>query len=229
MITANTSGELLSALDAKKVIVPLRTDGRTTTHTETYAIVESLKFIAESGDLDYPVSLKKHERPDFIFRHGNMSLGIEHTEVVCPNVAASDALRERGHGPYVYYPRKSKPGERRLSAKKLIQEIEENDPGMPWMGDSVEENWAEAMAYHVHKKTDLYRSITFGTNEKWLLLYDNWRSPGIDMPLAIEELKLSLSNLDTPFFDKLLVLTDGELFLLGSNGVLVARYQNDPE
>lgn len=229
MITASTSGEFLSALDAQKIKVPLRTDGRTTTHTETYAIVKSLKFIAESGELEYPVSLTKQERPDFILRHGNISVGIEHTEVVCPNVAGSDALRERGHGPDVYYPRKSKPGERQLSAKRLIEEIEANDPGMPWMGDSVEENWAEAMAYHVHKKTELYRSIAFGTNEKWLLLYDNWRSPGIDMPLAIEKLELSLSNLEAPFFDKLLVLTDGELFLLGSNGVLVARYQSDPE
>ncbi|MFO1369455.1 MAG: hypothetical protein U1F46_10710 [Marinagarivorans sp.] len=216
IINANGKQELLLLLDSLCPEVPPRTMGRTSNHTEMYAIVGLLKYLCERNEFKYPICLSKGQRPDFKVEHPDISIGIEHTEAVCPNAAQLDSLRVRGLIPDIYFARKSIPGEKKKSAKKLIEEIKNNHLNPPWMGSEPEENWAAAMAYHIHKKDKHYQDITWPTNEKWLLIYDNWRAPALDVAQALVELeKLTQTNPAT-FFEHIFILSNKRIHQLSN-------------
>ena len=110
-----------------------------------------------------------------------MQIGIEHTEAVPQNEAHKAMLRQKGNGPDVFFISHHQPGESKKSAKELIEEIEANQSGDGWDGDSVEREWADAMAHFIEQKVATLRKDGFEKFEQdWLLIYDNWPLPAVD-------------------------------------------------
>ncbi|HMW48157.1 MAG TPA: hypothetical protein PKC70_07660 [Cellvibrionaceae bacterium] len=185
--------------------------GRVSHQTEVFAVVRLLRHLCNQNELNYPIRLYKNERPDFQLHAPNIQIGIEHTEVVCPNVAQLDALRERGKIPDIYFARKSIPGEKKLSAKKLIEEVKNSHLQPPWMGIEPEENWAAAMAHNIYRKDSNYRFQLDAESEQWLILYDNWRAPALDLELALSKLLELIQFKPIYFFKRMYILSDNNL------------------
>ena len=185
MFEADNQAELISILTKKDIFVPKRTEGRTKEHTETYAIAYLFSTLACIDLLNYPICLTHRDRPDFLLSCGGRKIGIEHTEVVAQNEAHKAVLRKKGNGPDVYFFGHPQPGESKKKAKELIDEIMVNDGGEGWNGDSVEREWATAMFYSVTQKESAIRKEGFDRfDEDWLLMYDNWWLPGLEIEEA---------------------------------------------
>ena len=138
MLQANSDFELFKGLAEINISTPRRSAGRTKDHTERYAIALLLSTLAGKGRISYPLCLTKRERPDFLLTLDTKQIGIEHTEAVSQNEAHETVLREKGEGPDVYFISHHHPGEPKKTAKELKEEIEANDDGKAWCGDSVE-------------------------------------------------------------------------------------------
>ena len=213
MIEAESKESLLQNLSEMDISVPLRSEGRLSDHAERYAIAYTLSTLAREEKLNYPLTLTKFERPDFLLLSGASKIGIEHTEAVSVNVARSDFLREKGLGHEVQFVRHSEPGEKKKKSKKLISELEENNPGYGWMADSVEREWAAAMFYFVNEKLCIAQKPGYSIFESnWLLIYDNWRLPALHLEEALPMFSQLCSESD-PFstFSNIFILREKQL------------------
>lgn len=190
MLQAYSDSDLLSALSDIDVSVPRRSEGRTKEHTERYAIAHLLSTLSRNGVLAYPLCLVRRERPDFLLTLGTMQIGIEHTEAVPQNEAHKTVLREKVNGPDVFFISHHQAGERKKSTKELVGEIETNQAGDGWAGDSVEREWASAMFHFIEQKVATLRKDGFTKFEQnWLLIYDNWPLPAVDRHNAADFLQ----------------------------------------
>ncbi|UZD94092.1 hypothetical protein LOY64_22710 [Pseudomonas corrugata] len=196
--------------------VPLRSQGRTTDHTEIYSIVWMLR-IAPPLQLTYPLQVIHDDRPDFVLSSVGIRVGVEVTEAVSANTASMDNLREtelgltEGHSTF-YFQRKATPGEDKINCSILREMIRENTPGEPWVGTGAED-WAAAISYFVSEKVVKSGKLGFRQYDlNWLLIYDNWDEPALRQDLADEALFQHLQAMaafDT--FDRVLVLDGQEL------------------
>jgi hypothetical protein len=187
MFEANCDSELRQALAVADITVPLRTKGRTNNHTEKYAIAHLLSTLMSTGLVTYPFRLIHRDRPDFLLYMGGARIGVEHVEAISENDAHRKVFRERGHGQQVYFISHNKPGEPRKKANKLIKEIEKNDAGDGWVGDLVEKEWADAMFHFLQQKKEVVRKEGFERfDEDWLLIYDNWCLPALEITDAAQ-------------------------------------------
>lgn len=193
-LTARSFRRSLRKLDRP---TPLRSEGRTTQHCERASIVRLLTVIQE--DIVLPVRLVHRERPDFALTVGDREVGVEHTEAIHPNEAHSMALREQGHGPDVFFVNRSRPGDTKKSTAEILQEIADDEAGDGWAGHSAEEEWADAMLGSIHRKVNAANKPGFNRfRENWLLVYDNWSLPHIDVMVASQKLQ---EGLDTSVFN----------------------------
>lgn len=219
MLDVNNIEQLMNKLSRFDTTVPLRSEGRTKDHVERYCIVRLLATLAECGMINYPLTLEKSERPDFVLNMKGRTVGIEHTEVVSENVAHTDFLRDKGHGPEFYFTPRSIPGEKRKKAKKLLQELKENRFVEPWMGNSIEIEWADAMLFFTERKAESSKKYGYRNYENnWLLLDDNWRpSPDIDDAVSIYSFKY-FQNDCAASFDRVFILRNEFLFQVVRGG-----------
>jgi len=221
MLEANNHSELLSNLSKIDISVPLRSEGRTKDHTERYAVAHLLSALSGTDLIEFPLKLTQRERPDFLLSMASCQIGIEHTEAVPQNEAHKTVLREKGHGPEMHFLSRSDPGETKKTAKDLIREIEANDAGEGWAGDSVEREWVEAIFYFVKQKVDKLLKDGFEKFDKdWLLIYDNWSLPALDREKAVP---LLLSHINSggvlQEFDFIFVLTGPHLCAVSRGGI----------
>jgi hypothetical protein len=71
--------------------------------------------------------------------------------------------------------------EPRKSSQQLIDEIEADDAGGAWYGDSVERSWIDAMLHLIHEKSkDTNKSGCQLFEHNWLIMYDNWHAPALN-------------------------------------------------
>lgn len=209
--TAQHSAELIDILQKEDVDVPLRTEGRTTEHTENYAICFLLSTLAQQDRLNYPLSLTHIDRPDFVLSFANKNIGIEHTEAVPQNEAAKDALREQGVGPDMHFLSRAFPGEKRRKSKQLKKEIEADAMTDGWSGNQPEHGWADAMKFFVDEKLQkLHKDGFVKHEENWLLIYDNWPLPSINRELAVSYFQMNLAGQKVDF-DRIYVVSDAYL------------------
>lgn len=212
MLSAKNKDELINALKEIDVQVPLRSEGRTKEHVERSAIAHLLSTLVKESSITYPVTLTHRDRPDFLFSMNQKRIGIEHTEAVPQNEAHKSVKRENGHGPDVYFISHHKPGESKKKAKQLIKEIEADEPGDGWVGDSVEREWADAINHFVlEKKLKIAKDGFALYDENWLLVYDNW-------PLSVVHIENAARIL-------LPILVDGGAFK-GFNRIFVMSGKN---
>lgn len=182
----STPEDLFRELAKLGISVPLRSQGRTKEDTERYSLAYLISSIPASR-LPFPLSVTHGDRPDFVLSGPYLSIGVEHTEAVPQNVAQSDVIRESGVGPDVYFTPHATPGEPVKKGRMLRQEIERDEAGDGWVGDSPEREWAEAMLHFAIEKARKAMAPGFARHEKnWLLVYDNWPLPAVKHAVAAE-------------------------------------------
>lgn len=162
------------------IAVPKRAHGRSKEHLERYSVMHLISALMIADRVVYPVRLVHRDRPDFMLSMGFRHIGIEHTEAISQNEAHKAVLRQRGFGPSTWYISRVSPDEPRKRYKKLIQEIEANDPGDGWEDNSPEIEWADVMLYFLGDKLNAMKKDGFQRfDEDWLIIYDNWNLPAL--------------------------------------------------
>ena len=218
ILSAGNADELKSMLGCLNIDVPQRSKARKTHHPELYCIAHFLATLPVSRFL-FPLTLTHPERPDFALEMQNVLIGIEHTEAVPENAAHADSLRGKGLGPDWYFISPAIPGEASKTRATLINEINSNEAGDGWVGNSAEKKWAEAMAHYV--KAKLLKATANGFTRfptNWLVVYDNWPLPPINFANAAPLLRSLLNEMkafDT--FDAVFILDDSQMCEIGNN------------
>ena len=206
-------------LQRVNVIVPDRANGRTKEHAELYCVARLLASLP--SELEYPLMLVHDDRPDFIVVSVSLRIGIEHTEVVPENVARASFLRLKGHGPDVYPVPRATFGEARKTARELKDEIEQDKLGEGWCGDSPERETADAIVGFSLSKLASARKDGYRLFDKnWLLLYNNWPGPSVDLRKSAEMAHPRI-DADGVFdtFERVYVLGSRQLLVLSASGI----------
>lgn len=163
---------MLQSID---ITVPLRTEGRTTSHTETWAICRLLATLAESNLVCYPISVQHRDRPDFHIQMGISEVGVEVTEAVTKQYAAYSALAEREFPDVFLEPGHFRWGSPILSTEEMRSLLRQGQlTAKPWIGDRAEREWALYMQSVIETKlTKLAKPGFCHFSENWLSIYDN--------------------------------------------------------
>ena len=101
-------------------------------------------------------------------------------------------------------------GEMRKSSLQLIEEIEADQMGAGWYGDSVERSWVEAMQHFIRAKIEVASKDGFQLfGQNWLLMYDAWHAPALKRETAVVWLCQAL-ELHPPWstFERIFILDD---------------------
>lgn len=212
ILRADNAAELRGRLAELDIDVPARSQGRRNHHVERYCIAHLLATLPVD-QFSFPLILAHSDKPDFLLTMAGAEVGIEHTEAVPENVARANFLRERGLGPDVYFTPHATPGEPRKTADELRREIEADEPGPAWCGDSPEREWAAAMAHHVREKIPKATADGFARLPiNWLIVYDNWPLPTIAYPKAASHLEPLLAEMGAfSVFDAIFVHDDSHM------------------
>ena len=212
--------------------VPLRSEGRRKHHAERYCIVHLLATLPVDS-FSFPLTLSHSDKPDFLLAMQGAEVGIEHTEAVPENIAHADFLREKEElGPDAYFTPHVMPGEPRKTAEELRREIEADEMGSGWCGDSPEREWAAAMAYYIKEKMPKAMADGFTRYPaNWLIVYDNWPLPAIDYAKASTYLAPLLEDMGAfSMFDAVFVHDDSHMCeFRGNPAVQILRTLRDPD
>ncbi|KRA16813.1 hypothetical protein ASD69_08645 [Lysobacter sp. Root604] len=159
---------------------------------------------------EFPLTLKKRERPDFVLALNDVVIGIEHTEAISQNDAKAAALRDDGHGPKVYFSKPASVSEPPKTSKQLKEEILADEMGDGWVGDSAERGWAEAMTHFVEKKMTSAQGEGYTRYPHlWLLIYDHWPAPALDLHKALPLLRTQLEACSAwSIFERVFILDE---------------------
>lgn len=220
------STELLKVADERELSRELRRmdfvmpdrNKRTKDQVEVHGIVQLLATLSDDY-WHFPIRLVHRDRPDFLIETHTRRIGVEHVEVVSPLEAKMDGLRAEGHGAEVHFIRRAAIGEPIPSKSELIEQLakeekgEETDPG-GWYGYAAENDWAQAMAAALGAKATKARSPDFKRyDEAWLIMYDNWRVPGLDPRKAAARFqRVPGVDRDLNRFERVFVMDDRRLW-----------------
>ena len=206
ILEATSASDLLQKLQKTNIKVPPRSKCRTKEQKkqrETRIIYYFLATICKTDFLEYPLRVKHTERPDILLFMPSGCRGVEIVEAVPQAKAKADAYSE--HKDIVELTRipRFKAGEQRRSREEIRAIARGTFPVLPYMGDSIERNWMEAMLYFSKDKADRFQQPGFKKFEhNWLLIYDDW-SPvsGLDESITTASLgrQLFSQNWENPF------------------------------
>lgn len=212
---ANCNIQFNEILEQLNIAVPPRGNQRTTEHSETWIIHRALSILYFNGFITYPISIEKSEKPDYWFNMSGTTYGVELTEIIHPDYAKVQTLPEAQCDKSVSNPSFFKWGQPKRNIKEL-REIAALDivTGRPWMGDSVEREFAQSIVDTVigkQKKLAHYKRADLDI----LLIYHNQSSPMLDINKGLKYTNEKLANVWTQGFkviaiikyDKLLWLT----------------------
>ena len=147
-----------------------------------------------------------------------LEVGIEVTEAVSEDMARIDVMRNMVDEDIALDVSLFRPGMPRRTTRELREILEQSrmvateadgdespddfDPvhsrmmGPGWAGDGVERDWAEVMSGVIAAKTASARKPGYTYfDETWLLVYDNWSFPTLNVSRAIEHLLPKLEPL----------------------------------
>lgn len=221
MFAAATKENLLHILLQSDITVPPRNEGRTKHHTERYCLYRLLATFAGTNLIRYPTKVFHGDRPDFTLESPDWIVGVEHTEAVPENKAHSDRLRAQHASNKSFFLSRHTPGEKPKKAKKLIGEIEANNAGYGWPGNSAEREWAQVIDYFIDKKIAAISNSDFVKHcENWLLIYDNWPLPSLDIELATDYLMdRSAIKLEQSKWDVLFIMRSKYIIEISTNNL----------
>lgn len=177
-LTAKTSSALLDMLREIDIKVPAITNGRTDKHRERYLMARFLATVAKEQILLYPFTVKHQDKPDFVLQLDSSSVGVECVEAVPQEWYEVQAIRERKYPSAISFGQRFEVGKRLLDKRQREDLASGNSAGIPWMGNSAEIEWAEAIAYFMLAKTKKLHSGNYASHKNmWLLMQDEWRVP----------------------------------------------------
>lgn len=206
---ARTRDHLFSILAKTDIAVPLRTEYRTTQHTERWTICRLLATLANEDRLKYPVVLQHRDRPDFVLGVSGNEIGIEATEAVPEQYAAFSALAEREFPDVLLDPGHFKWGSPRKSVEEMRDLLRHDQiDSAPWVGDRPIRDWASYMESVIKTKQEKLAKSTFAKfSQNWLAIYDNLPVRHVHLENAIELLLPALETMwcRSPAFDTVFI------------------------
>lgn len=197
---------LLRTID---IIVPLRTEGRKTAHTERWSICRLLSTLDKHSLLVFPVSVTHLDRPDFLVTQSSLQVGVEATEAISEQYAAFSALAEREFPEVLLDPGHFRWGSPRKSVEKMRKILMQGRlTAPPWEGDRPEEEWALYMESIVRTKLAKLKRPDFSKYvENWLVIYNNLPIPNVHLQKASNCLLPKIADMwnNAPSFDRLYI------------------------
>jgi len=213
--------ELTTALSVIDLHVPERGDKEDKRKTEQVERWSICRFLASYGNtwfVRYPLIVEKRDRPDYRLNSRSLLVGVEITEAVSEDMAHIDAMRHPGDEIIPLDVSLFRPGTPQRTTQELrgileasrvknaddaqVEPADEFDPvgtramGPGWAGDGVERDWAEAMFSVITAKSASAQKPGYTYfDETWLLVYDNWSLPMLDVPRAMQHLLPKLAPL----------------------------------
>lgn len=105
------------------------------------------------------------------------------------------------------------------SKSKLIEQLAQEEKGEDavtdgWCGGAAADDWAQAMAVALGAKATKARSPDFERyDETWLVMYDNWRVPGLNPRKAAARFQQAPGvDRDLNRFERVFVMDDRRLW-----------------
>ena len=174
MLDADTDDELEIQLQGLKIDVPPRGRSRTNTIREQWQIQHLLQGLLADRQLVLPVRLYRCEAPDFVLQNGKTLLGIETVEAINPDyVKAQMHPAAQGDGVVVDSSLYKWGTQGRPKAQIREEAGRTRLSGRPWMGDSVEHEFAQSIKDVVFEKHGKLLSHNTRFDSDCLLIYHN--------------------------------------------------------
>ena len=209
-IKAEDQAELRAKLTAAQIHVAKRPARRTHASREQYSALRMLATLSGSKALSFPLQVEFRDGPDVALHMPTESIGVECIDAIAEEWAEILDLRAREYSGAVIFLPRLKPGVRSLSAQDIREYASGAKAGPPWVGNSVETDWAQAISYFAQKKLDKLRAGAYPDYlNNWLLIHDEW----VMRPVAADEQLLAASLLAStsaplfsePCFSKILI------------------------
>ncbi len=201
--------DLQTLLNQVDTYVPGRIEGRTTSHTEKYTMHLYLETLVKNGMLNFPISVMHSDKPDFIFKEQETTIGIEVTEAVSQKFAAYSALRDREFPESVIdlgLFHWDAPERTLEEMRELLRTNTLTSRG--WDGDAPEREWAFYINSIIRGKLRKLAHIDFiKYHQNYLLIYDNLPLPNVHATDAAKYLIEQIQDIWSlsPAFDSIFV------------------------
>lgn len=178
-ITASDSADLLRQFGTLGIRVPTRSEPKDQFAEEMYCLRRLLFPAAKKGLLAFPLTVAKHETPDFLLTCPvEGTVGIEVTKATRKEFEADLTRLHRNQGTK-HYPSDLSQGTMDLSVAG-------------WLGDAAEREWVQYMIACVKEKVVDLESYSVGRSD--LLIYDNTPTAVTELKKAAEALRLELGK-----------------------------------
>lgn len=199
--------------------VPLRIKGRKAYHRERYCLKIYMEQLADTKIFKYPVTIRKHETPDFIITQKSQStIGLEHTEATTEPFQQTSADFERSpDGSLLEVGYFSDPNLTREEYKRAIKKPGQKLDGPPSYGNAWEKEWTSIITTaFINKIIKLNRPNYTLCDRNELLIYNNTHVMA-NMEIALPLLKSKLILLLAPsprekVFNVISVINDIDLY-----------------
>ncbi|MCG9691297.1 hypothetical protein L1D55_05920 [Vibrio sp. Isolate22] len=202
-------------LDQLNVVVPPRGKQRTTEHCETWTIHKALSTLHCHNVISFPISIEKSEKPDYWIEMSGKTYGVELTEIIHSDYARAQTLPEVQNDKSVLDSSLFKWGQASRSTNELREiATKEKLTGAPWVGDSVEREFAQSIADTVVGKQKKLKAHYKRADVDVLLIYHNQPSPTLDYAQGLEFVKKKLANCWDQGFNVVIVIKNERLFVL---------------
>jgi len=212
--TAQSKDDILLYLGKQDVSVPARTGGRTPQHCERRTAFRLIATWAAENLLEYPLQITHQDKPDFLLCYQGHQIGVEVTEAVSEEWAATDALAEQMDKVVPLLQDQFKRGTPKRTAAQRRELLENQSHGPGWGDFGMDREWAASMMDCIFRKTrSLSRSGFTKCEKNLLLIYDNLPAFRLPRPQPIDYLIEELK----PYFaeqlryDGILIDSVGEL------------------
>ncbi|MFH6953360.1 hypothetical protein ACHSBP_09655 [Pseudoalteromonas sp. XMcav1-K] len=216
--TANTQIELQEILEKLKVKVLPRGKGRTSEQCEQWVFRESLNLLFCFNKVQLPLNVTKREKPDFHVEMAGANYGVELTEIIHPDHDKALTLPQAN----VVDPSLFKWKQPQRTKQELKEVASRNQlTGAPWMGDSVEREFAQSVYDTILKKHKKLKSHYTQYPSNCLLAYHNHSSPCLSYEKALKFTEDKLSLYWGDGFDFVLVLKYQSLFIFSKSKAFI--------
>lgn len=187
--TLSSSTDLLVWLKSQDITVPARTEGRRKEHCERYTAFRLLATLA--NNFQYPLKILYQDRPDFLLHSGDKKIGIEITEAVSEELAATDAMAETMGIECTLFMDHFKRGTPKRTVKERKELLKDQPMGVGWGDGGLSKDWLLSVIDCIKTKTMDLKKPGFNLYDlNFLSVYDNLFSAFQD----IRELANSLSS-----------------------------------
>ena len=219
--------ELRAALRTVSPIVPRRGSGRTKDHTEPWIMTRLIVTLADADRLEYPISIKWRDAPDFEIAINETRIGLEITEAIPTGYANYAAISARDYPDAPMEPSLFRFGGKPPSPSELRERLANGTTRSPgWSGDEPEEEWARHILEAIVKKVSKFANPTFTVYpENWLAIYGNLPLFAVQIEAAAAKLAPQLYEIWSrrPSFQRVLVQEGETIVKFDPRGYEVLR------